>query len=472
MQNDEAQNDNQNVENTDGQGEDQKMNGQNGPMFGNNPMMNMNGMPNQFGFGFNPTQANMSGMGMGSMPNMPNMMGGAWNMNPMGTEHQVRFPDHNTNSRLDYGMNSMNMNGMANGMFGGFGGNMGMGMNDMSAMNFGGGFGNGWNGMGSAGYGFNGYNQMGGYNQSGAYPEMMNQFPKNNYPNQNRFHANGGNFLQQQNNRNGSNGGGYGSGAGLQHSRPGSRSGSAQNVRRFHTLPKFPVVSQQSPAYDSATDKYVPMQRDGESPGQAADSAADIKDEGAGSVDPALEGKDETNITKNEHTENNEHIDGATSTNASKVAGNLTAVGAEGVDSPALNQIQTVDSVEMESQDFDHSMMGNGMQSDMQYHPHMMNQFQQTQMNGPYNSNMGYHQNNFGHRGGFNHAYGAATVLTGEPRGIGVEGAPTGPRAMREGRPNTGFSSRAINARYNAPPPSVTPAAEVTQSSPPRRVRS
>ena len=137
-------------------------------------------------------------------------------------------------------------------------------------------------------------------------------------------------------------------------------------------------------------------------------------------------------------------------------------------------------------QDYDQSMMGNGM--GMPYAAGMMNQFPAQHMNAPFdpsmnmnmNMNMGYN-GNFGPRGGFNSgAYGAATVLTGqptEPIGVGVKGAPTGPRAMREGRPNTGFSSRVNSGRYaQAPPPpppkSVASTQEVAPISPQRRVRS
>jgi hypothetical protein len=75
-------------------------------------------------------------------------------------------------------------------------------------------------------------------------------------------------------------------------------------------------------------------------------------------------------------------------------------------------------------------------------------------------------------------AYGAATVLAGgqdttEPVGVGVVGAPTGPRAMREGRPNTGFSSRVRSARYPPPPKSVASSVhDAVPGSPQRRVRS
>jgi hypothetical protein len=141
-----------------------------------------------------------------------------------------------------------------------------------------------------------------------------------------------------------------------------------------------------------------------------------------------------------------------------------------------LKPIQTVDTGDTDIQDYNQSMMGDGMQP---YGPGMMNQFPVPAMNAPFdpsmNMNMGYN-NNYGPRGGFNNgAYGAATVLTGqptEPIGVGVVGAPTGPRAMREGRPNTGFSSRAMSGRFPPPPRSVASTQDAPINSPQRRVRS
>lgn len=420
--------------------------------------MNANGIPNHMGYGFN-GQANF-GMGM----NMPNMMNPGWNnMGRTSTPSRYRSC---SNRRSGYGMN--NMNGM-NGMFG-FGGNMGMGMNDMS-MNYGGNFGNGWNGMGGGGYGFNGYNHSAGYNQSGAYSEMMNQYPKNNM---NRLQGNGmGNFPQQQN-RSGSFGAGYGSSAGMQHnSRPGSRAG-PNKVRRFSRLslpkiPKAPHLPIIKPPRSIAADKPVLKQSEGGSRAGTTDPTTEGKDMQASvSAEPSQEGKAETAAVQGDNTAG-QATAGGTSEEVRDVT-DANAAGPEGEQSSGLNQIQTVESVEMEDQGFDPSMMGGNMQ-----YPQMVNSFNSNQMNGAYNhqlGNMGYH-NNFGPRGGFNNAYGAATVLTGEPRGVGVAGAPTGPRAMREGRPNTGFSSRANNVRFN-PAPSATPAAEAPAGSrsPPRRARS
>ncbi|EUC47981.1 hypothetical protein COCMIDRAFT_34543 [Bipolaris oryzae ATCC 44560] len=403
-------------------------------MSGTNSMMN--NMQGQMGFGF-PAQGGFNnGMGWNGMPNM--MANGNWN-----------------------GMNPMDFNSM-NGMYGNFGGNMGM--NDMSAMNmmqYGGGFGNGWNGMGG-GYGnFSGPNQMGGYNQSGAYPEMMNQFPKNNFPNQNqnRFHANQGGAHAQRNNRNGSQGG-FGPGFQGANTCPTSHGGPSEN-------------------------------RDGQSPDGNANTATEAKAEGEqdkASTEPTEEGKENSeSVAVSIEATNNGAGSGL---DASQTAANSTDDTGESVKEPAqddgLKPIQTVDTGGADMQDYDQSMMGNGM--GMPYAAGMMNQFPAQHMNAPFdpsmnmnmNMNMGYN-GNFGPRGGFNSgAYGAATVLTGqptEPIGVGVKGAPTGPRAMREGRPNTGFSSRVNSGRYaQAPPPpppkSIASTQEVAPISPQRRVRS
>lgn len=358
---------------------------------------------------------------------------------------------------------------------------MGMGMNDMSAMNmmqYGGGYGNGWNGMGS-GYGnFNGSNQMGGYNQSGAYPEMMNQFPKNNFPNQNqnRFHANQGEAHPQRD-RNGSRGS-FGPTLQNAHSRPGSRSGPAQNVRRFHHhLPLTRSSSVSRPSI-SATDKCFLQQRDGQSP----DGTANTAPEANASADNTETGKESAdNVTdtqavqqvgasgepSNEMGESTDHVENGT---------------VEAQQGDGLKPIQTFDSGDADMPHHNQAMLGNGMQGNMSYQAGMMNQFPNQPMNASFNPsmnmNMGYDQhNNFGSRGGFNNgAYGAARVLTGqatEPVGVGVIGAPTGPRAMREGRPNTGFSSRMNSGRIPQAPKSVVSASnDAAPGSPQRRVRS
>ncbi|KAH6285282.1 hypothetical protein HBI39_241200 [Parastagonospora nodorum] len=397
-------------------------NAANGGMMGNNPMP-MNGMAGQMGYGFNSGM----GFGMNNISGMNNMMAnGNWN-----------------------GMNSMdfnNMNGMANGMYGNYGGNMGMGMNDMSAMNYNGNYG-GWNGMGGGygNYNNNGFSSMGGYNQSGAYPEMMNQFPKHNFPNQNqnRFPANQGAGHPQRNMRNGSHGS-FGSGFQNANSRPGSRSGPAPN-------------------------------RDGQSPDGIANKASDAKtgdEQTAASAGPTEEGKTSTEATAESSLQTAQ--DSAPSGDTTTVAGDATNQAGDATNEMSgLNPIQTFDSGDMEMDDYSQPMTSNGMP----YAQGMMGQgFEHTPMDPSFNSNMQMGYSNYGSRGAFNSgAYGAAKVLTDqptEPIGVGVAGAPTGPRAMREGRPNTGFSSRVNSARFVPTPKSVTSAHDIAPTSPQRRVRS
>ncbi|KAF2736191.1 hypothetical protein EJ04DRAFT_551431 [Polyplosphaeria fusca] len=449
------------------------MDGSNNGNFGSNGAFNnsngMNGGP-MMGYGFNPSQGNFNGMGWNGMNpmGMPNSMGGGnWNMNNMGM----------------FEMNNMNMPNMPNGMFSGYGGNMGMaGMNDMSAMNmnYGGGYGNGWNGQmnGGGGYGnFNGYGQMGGYNQSGQFPQMMNSYPKNNFQNQNRFQ---GAFAQQKNNRKGSFGSFGSSGAGLQqnHSRPSSQAGAAPSVRRSSTNLATPL------APESDTDVSSRPQHDGESSAGNVEAASSTHKDGEPTEASAALAQGEANDEDKADVvaTPSVHAEGDKSVEATKEGASITStadVSNERPQESGLNQIQTVDSADNDAptEGFEQGMMDEAMHPDSAFAP-PMNDFlhQGQQMNGHYNSGMGYNQNNYanyGPRGGYNAAYGAATVLTGEPRGLGVEGAPTGPRAMREGRPNTGFSSRASNLRSNvhaAVSPAV-PAQNVAPDSPARRAR-
>jgi hypothetical protein len=366
-----------------------------------------------------------------------------------------------------------------NGMYGNYGGNMGMGMNDMSAMNYNGSYG-GWNGMGG-GYGNynNGFNQMGGYNQSGAYPDMMNQYPKNNFPNQNqnRFSANQGGAHPQRNMRNGSHGS-LGPGFQKSNSRPGSQSGPAHKVRRFHHLPPRPKSLAGKHTIPTATDEYVSLQRDGQSPDGHASTATDAKN-GDEQVDASTEHTEEGKATGEVGIASidPEAVQNDPSGDVNNEAGNTTdSAGTDAnatTDNGGLKPIQAFDSGDADMDDFNQPMMGNGMA----YQRGMMDQgFDQSHTNPMYNPNMNMGYNNYGPRGGYSSgAYGAAKVLIdqpAEPIGVGVVGAPTGPRAMREGRPNTGFSSRVNSARFVPPPKSVTSTHDTVPISPHRRARS
>jgi hypothetical protein len=351
----------------------------------------------------------------------------------------------------------------ANGMYNNFGGGMGMGMNDMSAMNYGGGYGNGWNGTGGAVYG--GYNNMAGYNQSGAYSGMMNQFPnKNNYSHQNRFHANGGVFPHQGPNSHGGHGVNFNS-----NRQPGSGSGPRNNnnqVRRFHKNhseypKKFTNFSNPPPLPRARTDKCGLEQRDGESPAGSAGATAESKTESEHDKAPAetsAEGKNKAN------TQETANPDSALGENAQGAETMTETAGTDEKEATTtLNKIQTVDTVVDETESFDYAV-----QSGMEYPTDMMSQYpvQTPYMNGGYQQ--GYNMNNFDPRGGHGDAYGHSTLLVGEPRGLGVAGAPTGPKAMRErntfGRPN--------NPRFAPQPPRATPVQTQASDSPHRVGRS
>ncbi|KAF2875175.1 hypothetical protein BDV95DRAFT_665765 [Massariosphaeria phaeospora] len=387
--------------------------------FDQNSMDNStNGMQNSDAM-MNINMNNMGGYGYNANANNFNMgFGGMNGMNPMMNTGNWA----NMHNNMDYNMMG-NMNGMpsmSNGMYGGFGGNMA----NMNMMNYGGGFGNGWNGMNS-GYGY----ANGGFNQSGSYPGM--NFPNNSFA-QNRSYAPGGSF-QQRNNRNGSFGGnGIGTGPGKlpSNSRPGSRAGPAQHVRSFHNLPPASATPPRR------TDVSCPQQSDGQSPAAAREPVVG-NEQAKTSLETAHEGKDnarDTSDSTSPFTRGGAEV-------LTPAAGDQGSVG-------GLNPIQTVDSIETDEPNYGDMSMG------------------------AYVNPMGGYSNDFGGNGGYNTAYGAATVLTGEPRGVGVEGAPTGPRAMREGRPNTGFSSRIYKAQSTQPPPSATPVQDVRPGSPPRKPRS
>jgi hypothetical protein len=442
----------------------------NAGIMANNPMP-MNGMAGQMGYGFNSGM----GFGMNNMSGMNNMMvNGNWNgMNSMGMSTHHLAAKYMSLTILDFN----NMNGMANGMYGNYGGNMGMSMNDMSAMNYNGNYG-GWNGMGGGygNYNNNGFSSMGGYNQSGAYPEMMNQFPKHNFPNQNqnRFPANQGAGHPQRNMRNGSHGS-FGSGFQNANSRPGSRSGPAPNVRRFHHHPSTPTPSVGKSFLRIQTDDSVSPQRDGQSPDGMANTASDAKtgdEQTAASAGPTEEGKTSTEATAESGLQTAQ--DSAPSGDTTTVAGDATNQAGNATNQMSgLNPIQTFDSGDTEMDDYSQPMTSNGMP----YAQGMMGQgFVHTPMDPSFNSNVQMDYSNYGSRGAFNSgAYGAAKVLTDqptEPIGVGVAGAPTGPRAMREGRPNTGFSSRVNSARFVPTPKSVISTHDIAPTSPQRRVRS
>ncbi|KAF2803570.1 uncharacterized protein BDZ99DRAFT_576053 [Mytilinidion resinicola] len=443
--------------------------------------------------------------GFNPMMQMPNgMNSGDWN---------------NYSSMMS--MPGMNMGPMSQGMFGGFGG-QGMGMNGMAGMNmgmnYGGGYGAGWNGQQMSGGHFGGanagYYPGGGYNQSsqGNFPHQMHQqqFPKNNFQNQNRFQGQGA-YPQR---------GGFGRGhqGNLATQNHGQTYGQNQ-------VPTYQNHSEQKS--DDTTDRQtssglqdssirmtveqsqVPPDTEAEGvdggPEKPSDSAENLgPDVSTGNSDIKAEGEQNANsinASGSEH-ENNETLETSALTRPAEGFAEDTSMNAN-MDTPTqqFQPIATVDTSEPYSQPFDHQNMNMNMGMEMGMSHDMMGQVYPGQAHQVGIMNGYSHRGRAGARGGFGRgaghdfrggfggrgvqgggfmstgAFGGSntavlphsgdvTVLTpGEPRGLGVEGAPTGPKAMREGRPNTGFASR---GRFSGPQASgaahVTPDVSATGS--------
>ncbi|KAF2497912.1 hypothetical protein BU16DRAFT_580481 [Lophium mytilinum] len=508
----------QSVERTSAAPESQSQDAQNGVQSGSNTegqdpsaMWNMNGgqgqmYPGAFG-NFNNGMDWSGTTGFNPMMQMPNgMNSGDWN---------------NYSSMM--GMPGMNMGPMSQGMFGGFGG-QGMGMSGMAGMNmgmnYGGGYGTGWNGQQMSGGDFGGanagYYPGGGYNQSsqGNFPHQMHQqqFPKNNFQNQNRFQGQGA-YPQR---------GGFGRGhqGNLATQNQGQAYGQNQvPTSQNHSEQKHDDTTDRqtsSGLQDSSIRMTVEQSQappdteaDGVegAPEKASDSAENPGlDASTGNSDIKAEGEQNANSinASGSELETNEIVDATALTRPAEEFAEDTSMNAN-MDTPTqqFQPIATVDTSEPFSQPFDHQNMnmnmnmgmGMGMSHDMmgQVYP---GQPHQMGMMDPYS-----HRGRGGARGGFGRgvghdfrggfggrgvqgggfmatgAFGGSntavlphsgdvTVLTpGEPRGLGVEGAPTGPKAMREGRPNTGFASR---GRFSGPhvsgAPHVTPDVSATGS--------
>ncbi|KAF2201803.1 hypothetical protein GQ43DRAFT_21203 [Delitschia confertaspora ATCC 74209] len=380
-------------------------------------------------------------------------------------------------------MNPMsNMNNMMS-MFPMVGGQMGMaGMNGMGAMNPGmnyGMMGNNWNGQMNGGYGMgmNGNFPMNGYNQSGgAHYSEMNQFPRNNFHKQNRFHGQG-NYAQTRHFGRGAHQGhgnyGYhnqGQGFGAQRMNPyqaGGRVGS-QDM----DLPR-PTSQDHRPSNQFSAETAQPSQKNdlnalNEKKLKSSDGvlqATDISqtDQSSSSAVKSVEGKAGADgSAESDLTASNVSLAQAQITNLDSKAKQYDELT---ISADILQPIQTVEAVDPPGVDlvgsFPHqSMPQHGMMDD--YSNPM------SSMNGGYGYGQGYNSGGYTPRSGVypSAAYGSTTVLTpGEPQGVGVAGAPTGPRAMREGRHNTGPPGR-NNNRFPAPPsaPSVASTQEATGS--------
>jgi len=516
-------------------------------------MWNMNGGQGQQmypgGFGFDPSQAGFNGVDwsgaagfnpMAIQNGMQNgMQGGDWNnysamMGKLPLTAKISLSPQAYNILI--GMTGMNMGPVSQGMFGGYGG-QGVGMNGMAGMNgmngmnmgmgYGGGYGTGWNGqqMSSSDFGGAnaGYYPGGGYNQSsqGHFPHQMHhqqqQFPKNNYQNQNRFHGQGAHQQKgfgrgQQSNfgsQNQTQGPSQNHMSGQNHISPGQNQPDQQEDDAFHHQLPMELqgrrASQQKSVEPSQPNPNTDAGEAQELVSNPTENHAEVTVPGHTTeyAENKEKGEDLTNIANASSTQDNITTEPEELTT---VAGGATQEGPVNPDSneqiQGLQPIATVDTSEPSAPAFDNSNMNVAAHQEPmvplnhgQYlQSGVMNDFPHRGrggMRGGYGRGAGFDfRGGFGGRGvqgggfmptgafGPNNAIlpqgGDVTVLTpGEPRGLGVEGAPTGPKAMREGRPNTGFVSR---GRYPGPPPAVVaapdPSVASSHSRPRRQVQS
>lgn len=340
-----------------------------------------------------------------------------------------------------YGMQGMNpamMNGMMNNM-------MGIGMDSYN-----GGYGNSWNNgqQLNGDFGASGFYPGGGYNQShqGIVPQtsQYQQYPRNNLHNQNRFQG-------SQRGR----GGYYSQGRGQYD----------QSYPQPQAPPNAPTgpKAAQVPQYNADGSRPLP-EGYGRRPSQASSTeprpttsasgtAAAPGDNVASSEIPSAEttGQEMTGNTDNALTQQES---GAAGENAGPDAVSEQAT------EPAVNNNeeyqgqQNGESGSMHgyngSQDFTSGEQMNGgadYGQQMEYNNNV-------DASNEYGMGQGQWQNSRGGgfrgrgRGGFRGGRGGWQHNEGrefpqpiiEPKGVGVEGAPTGPKALREGKPNTGWS--------------------------------
>ncbi|KAK7516824.1 hypothetical protein IWZ03DRAFT_379148 [Phyllosticta citriasiana] len=460
---------------------------------GFNPMM-MNGMPgmqngnwNSFGI------MGMPGMGVDPMAMSQGMFGG-------------------------FGGQGMGMNGMNMGM--GYGGGYGGGWNgrQMSGNDFG--------GANAGYYPGGGYNQQS--HQQGHFPQMnhrQQQFAKNNFQNQNRFPGSG-TFGQQQQPQEATGQGQQGETAGAGpddgqeisavEDQPSGQGGQIDNNNDAKQAPEaaeeafvhqLPLgMQRQSTSEPGPTDSNTPVppesqQNENKHEDQPHENPLDAQD--SGHDDTAGQGASDTNVAE---TQRENQVDEPVDQPETTPAAEPTATNQEG---PQQEQ-----GIQQSQEGFHQPFQPNSMGAFSQAGPMGMNMsmgpmgpmgpmdpsyMAMGSMQGmPHDTSMGWNSpydfggrgrgRGFG-RGGYNNFRGGligrggpglsnsgafsgeVTVLAGgEPKGVGVEGAPTGPRAMREGLPNTGASGRLRSGFGPGGPgrPGWTP----SESAPPRSIKS
>jgi hypothetical protein len=370
-------------------------------------------------------------------------------------------------------MNMMGMNGMG-------------GMNGMMGMDYSGGGYDGWNNAQqmAGGYGAsNGFYPAGGFNQShqGQFPQMSHhqQYPKNNFHNQNRFqgpqrgglgHGRGyhnqgnGSFHQQQSQiqssgpppgapkgPKGAQGGFQGHNDAFHHQLPqkvqSRRSSQALSVDKQPFLKENVQQSNESgePQDENTTVKPVPENLDAPDP-----SDKDVPGSGTAG-----------NTNDNELTNQEYHVESGSLAHEQVADDSKTdqlqqdhrqTATANQVNNTFANDVNDYGNTAMADQANDISGYG---QNNLQNQSH--DPFYQPQLN-QYSGRGGFRgrgsqemRGGFRGRGGPNWQYhgthgpphgDAMAPAAVEPKGTGVQGAPKGPKAMREGLPNTGWSGR------------------------------
>lgn len=396
----------------------------------------------------------------------------------------------------------MNLMGMQQGMFGGYGG-QDMGMNGMNGMNMGMGYGagyDGWNGQQmSNDFGAQaGFYPGGGYNQQshqGHFPHQMHQqrYQKHNYQNQNRFQGQGA-YSQRGHGHQGNFGGVAGQGHGNAQSQGQNQARGAPNQASLADDDPFSYQlpaglqgqrSSQQPSVESTQQQagQATATRD-ESATKPADAPdqADDQDVGKGqdAVNAAVEGEVKPDVevatdAQEEPAEDRPNEGAATAETTQRVEGRLQ----DGTFNKSNMQYDSVGPAFDTTNNSGMNIAANPMMMSvppgsmtplgaqvpfdpvMQASPHV-NPVPDYAARGRGGMRGGFGRGDFAFRGGFggrgvkgfvpNGNYGHAgagaqggdfTVVTPvEPKGQGVEGAPTGPKAMREGLPNVGFRGR------------------------------
>lgn len=335
-----------------------------------------------------------------------NMMNGNWNQFPnmMGSLNSMI---NRLKSNPDgIGMNPMDMQAMMNSF-----GMQGMGMNgNMMNMDPNSGYG-GWNNGQQMSNDFgngNFYAGGGGYNQS-RQGQYFQHHSKNNY--QNRFQGHGS----------------------FQNRRGSGQPQLSQTVNQGNNVSDAKQSGSETQAGDlTKDDSKARRDGEGETPENGNDKSTVPRDVDEPSIDPnQTSGNDDSNAAAVEVAQN---------------------------DYPSTEPYtysQSTNQFDMNSNQFDSGYMQNQMNDD--YSQGMNNGYGQGyQQNGfeYHGRGRGRGRGRYGFRGGFANRgginqyqdnYQVITPVT--PIGVGVEGAPTGPKAMREGLPNVGYRGR---GGYNA----------------------